>query len=160
MPDLYLTVRQRIARAEGMPVIVCGNSDYTVHCSFDSEWDAYPKKRMRVCFRTRKGKAVFYDIGMTGNTEPMPVVRDIAGVEIGFYAGDICTTAPARIPCALCITDLPAEAQTPQQDTFNLLMQRLNKILYPVPEQEDFILLDADGFVVLDCTGAVIQVKG
>ena len=41
MPDIHITVRERIAQADGDPEIVCGNSDYTAVFDFDAEWDAF-----------------------------------------------------------------------------------------------------------------------
>ncbi|MBQ8922189.1 MAG: hypothetical protein IJ060_08535 [Oscillospiraceae bacterium] len=159
MPEIRITVADKIAAAQGSPVIVCGNADYIIRCTFDSEWDAYPEKRMRVCFRTRKGKDVFYDLGMTDDTEALPILRDIEEAEIGFHAGSIQTTAPARIPCIPCITDLPGESSPPQEDAFNMLTERLNRILHAQPVQEDSILCDADGYIILDSTGSMIVVK-
>lgn len=48
MPDINITVRDKIAKAEGSPEIVCGNSDYAVVFDLDFEWDTYDLKTMRV----------------------------------------------------------------------------------------------------------------
>ena len=45
--DIAITVADKIAVAEGAPQIVCGNSDYLVHFTFDSEWDDYEERMVR-----------------------------------------------------------------------------------------------------------------
>lgn len=87
--------------------VVCGNSDYVVGFSFDSEWDPYEEKTARFVWNDK-----FYDVSFTGTTCPMPAVHRTDVVRVGVYAGDLCTTTPAVIPCQrsiLCGSDTPQE---------------------------------------------------
>lgn len=124
MPELTVTVREKHAKAEGTPVIVCGNSDYTVRFSFDSAWDAYPTKTARFVFH-RGGVLRYADVLFAGDSVSVPVIRDADEVEIGVYAGDLHTTTPARVPCARCITDGAPVHDPPAPDVYDQLMEYL-----------------------------------
>lgn len=85
--------------------VVCGNSDYVVEFVFDSEWDAYETKTARFIWNDK-----FLDVEFNGTTCPMPAVHRADVVKVGVYAGDLCTTTPAVIPCqrsVLCGADIP-----------------------------------------------------
>jgi hypothetical protein len=85
--------------------VVCGNTDYVVEFLFDSEWEGYEEKTARFVWNDK-----FQDVKFTGNTCPMPAVHRTASVSVGVYAGDLCTTTPAVIPCQgsiLCGSDTP-----------------------------------------------------
>ena len=106
MPDIHITVRERIAQADGDPEIVCGNSDYTAVFDFDTEWDAFRARILRAVWRDNvTGQIIHEDTLFTGNTAVIPPVWRTCQVLLGVYAGDICTTTAARVPCAGCITD-------------------------------------------------------
>lgn len=88
--------------------VVCGNTDYVVEFMFDSEWDGYEDKTARFVWNDK-----FQDVKITGNTCIMPAVHRAAFVSVGVYAGDLCTTTPAVIPCQwsiLCGSDTPHDA--------------------------------------------------
>lgn len=74
--------------------IVCGNSDYQIKFSFDSEWNAYPKKTARFI---RGGQ--FDDVEFTGDTCTVPIITNTDRVEVGVYAGNLKTTTSAVIGC-------------------------------------------------------------
>ena len=44
MNYINITVRGKIARAEGRARVVCGNSDYAVRFDFDADWAEYTVK--------------------------------------------------------------------------------------------------------------------
>lgn len=90
-------------KADG--TIVCGNKGYKIEFEFDSEWDAYEKK---------KAKFEFYFLGtykhiiveFSGNTCKVPPLYNVPFVKVGVFVEDaICTTTKAVIECdegALC----------------------------------------------------------
>lgn len=106
MKTLYINVMNRIATYSPRGGhIICGNSDYQVKFSFDPEWDAYSKKTARFVYNGE-----YTDVDFTGDTVSVPMIRRADHVQVGVYAGDLCTTAPANIPCShsiLCLTDTP-----------------------------------------------------
>lgn len=124
MPTINITIRDKIAQAEGSPEIICGNSGYTAVFDFDSEWSAYTAKTARFRFY-RNGIMQRYDVLFTGSTVEIPVLNDIYEVEIGVYAGNIETSTGARIPCARSITDGDAVHDPPSPDVYNQLMEYL-----------------------------------
>lgn len=104
--DIQILVRNKVARAPRGTTIVCGNSDYTLTFTFDSEWSNEPNKVAR--FTYRKNDSVYYkDVALTGNTVAVPVLSGIRMISVGVYAGELYTTTPAMIPCApsiLCVS--------------------------------------------------------
>lgn len=85
--------------------IVCGNSDYQIQFTFDSEWDSYTQKTARFIWRGQ-----YIDVDFTGNTVTVPIVSNTDKVEVGVYAGDLHTTTSASISCEksiLCGNTLP-----------------------------------------------------
>lgn len=105
--------------------IVCGNSLYQVRFDLDAEWDAAPQRTAR--FRYRKnGVFVHEDVPFTGICCTMPAIRQSDLAEIGLIAGPLRTTAPARIPCLMCITDPAAQPAPLHDDFYNAVMEMLN----------------------------------
>ena len=88
--------------------IVCGNSDYELVFTFDSEWDEYPTKIARFIWN-----GLHTDVKINAdNTCPVPMLRNTAELTIGAYAEGIATTTPARIDCVrsiLCGDEAPTE---------------------------------------------------
>lgn len=124
MPEIQISVTNKVAQTIGTPVIICGNSDYVVQFTFDSEWDDYEEKT--AVFRYyRNGERLFDEVLFSGDTVSVPVLRDIDDVEIGVYAGDIRTSTGARIPCARAITDGRAAHDPPKPDVYNQLLEYL-----------------------------------
>ena len=125
MTTINVTIQDKIAAAEGSPTIICGNSDYTVKFTFDSEWNAYAAKTVRFRFY-QNGMALHYDILFTGDTVNVPVLHDVYEVEIGVYAGNLHTTTDARVPCVRSITDGDAVHEDPPADLYEQLMELLS----------------------------------
>lgn len=125
MPDINITVADKIAHAAGSPVIVCGNSDYVLNFTLDSEWNDYGTKTARFEYAA-DGVLKYQDIVFSGLTVSAPIITGAAFVEIGLYAGDLHTTTPARIPCRRSILcDSPTHADPPK-DVYNQLMELLS----------------------------------
>jgi hypothetical protein len=107
---INIKITDKRPSVEGAPVIVCGNSDYTIKFTFDAEWDAYSTKTVRFVW-VEKGRVRFKDVEMTGTTCAVPVMHSTNRVRVGVYAGDLRTTTPAVIPCEwsiLCEGGIPA----------------------------------------------------
>lgn len=102
MKDLHVSVRDKVASySERDGKVVCGNTDYQIVFTFDSEWDAYPEKTARFIWN---GK--YIDVPFTGNICTMPMVYDTFTCLIGVYVKDFETTTSARIECLksiLCV---------------------------------------------------------
>ena len=124
MPDIQITIANKTATVQGSPTIICGNSDYKINFSFDSEWGDYTAKTMRLRFY-QNGVLRRYDAVFTGNTVALPALYDIPEVEIGVYAGNIRTTTPARVQCDTGITDGDPTHDAPTSDVYQQLMAYL-----------------------------------
>lgn len=124
MPEIQMTITEKIAAVRDAPVIVCGNSDYTIQFTFDSEWDDYEEKTAEFRY-WRNGERKKDEVLFSGDTVSIPILRDIDEVEIGVYAGNLRTSTPARIPCARSITDGDAVHDPPTPDVYNQLMEYL-----------------------------------
>ena len=125
MPDISITVADKIAHASGSPVIVCGNSDYVLNFTLDSEWDSYDTKTARFEYAA-DGELKYQDVVFSGLSVSAPIITGAAFVEIGLYAGDLHTTTPARIPWRRAILgDSPTHADPPK-DVYNQLMELLS----------------------------------
>ena len=105
---LYVDVLDKIATYQKRGGrIVCGNNDYQIKFSFDSEWDDYPKKTVRFIWGGH-----YTDVDITGDVCPVPVLHDTTEVEVGVYAGELKTTTSAFIGCdrsILCEFAKPSE---------------------------------------------------
>lgn len=102
---MEITIKVRAKRAEviGSPVIVCGNSDYTVTFDLDAEWSDLSAKTARFEFWTN-GIREYTNVQFTGTSCRVPVFYDIDRVDIVLCAGDIHTGEPVRIPCIRTIS--------------------------------------------------------
>ena len=74
--------------------IVCGNSDYKIKFTFDSEWDEHTTKTARFVWN-----GDYTDVDFTGDTCDVPIIHGTDEVKVGVYAGDLSTTTPASIGC-------------------------------------------------------------
>ena len=124
MPEIRITVANKVAQTIGAPVIICGNSDYTVSFSFDSEWDAYDAKTLYVKYY-RRGKKICEEILFDGDSVTLPIIRDTDEISIGVYAGNLRTTTGARVACERCVTDGAAVHDPLTPDVYNQLMEYL-----------------------------------
>ena len=124
MPDIQITVRDKKAQVFGKPVIVCGNSDYTVTFDFDSDWNDCGNKTARF-FCISSGVPQYYDVIFSGSTVSIPAVYNTCELDIGVYAGNIRTTTPAAVPCQPCITDGQPVHPDPPPDIYLQLLELL-----------------------------------
>lgn len=105
---LYVDVANKIATFQKRGGrIVCGNNDYQIKFSFDSEWDGYPEKTVRFIWGGH-----YTDVDIKSDVCPVPILYDTTEVEVGVYAGELKTTTSAFIGCdrsILCEFAKPSE---------------------------------------------------
>ena len=105
---LYVDVVNKIATFQKRGGrIVCGNSDYKIKFSFDSEWDDFPEKTVRFIWGGH-----YTDVDIKSDVCPVPILYDTTEVEVGVYAGELKTTTSAFIGCyrsILCEVAKPSE---------------------------------------------------
>lgn len=95
---IQIDITDKHCKVMGAPVIVCGNSGYSIAFTFDEEWDAEGAKTARFVY-VQNGAVKHTDVIFTGSTVEVPILRDIKAVRVGVFAGDLKTSTPARIPC-------------------------------------------------------------
>lgn len=123
--NIKILVRDKKAQVEGGPIIVCGNSDYTITFDFDADWNPAGVRTARFAY-VRDGKVQHQDVVFEGITVEVPVLSGITSVKVGVFEGDLYTTTPARINCEgsiLCGTGTPEE---PTQDVYDQIMALFN----------------------------------
>lgn len=121
---ITISITDKHANTVGAPVIVCGNSGYSITFEFDGEWDGIDIKTARFVY-VRDGALQYEDVIFSGDTVDVPVLANIKEVFVGVYAGDLQTTTPARIPCEAsirCGTGAPAEPTPDQYDQIMALL--------------------------------------
>lgn len=125
MKDIKITVTKKVASVEGTPIIVCGNSDYTLSFTFDDEWSNEQNKVARFSF-VKNGLKRFIDMPVHDNTCQVPVLIGIGLVRVGVYAGNLKTTTGAKIKCYKSI--LCDDADTIDEPFENLYEELMEKI--------------------------------
>lgn len=106
---INITVANKVATAIDAPAIICGNSDYVINFTFDSEWDSYTCKTARFVFN-RDGAKKYIDVLFEGTNCEVPILTNINSVEVGVYAGELSTTTGAKLSCQksiLCGSETP-----------------------------------------------------
>lgn len=126
MQDIKINVTERRAQALGSPVIICGNTGYTLTFTFDEEWAGLEAKTARLVYDCH-GEVKYQDLVFTGDTVELPIFSNTRDVRVGVYAGDLITTTPARLqlkPSILCGSGVPDE---PTEDVYNQIMELFNE---------------------------------
>lgn len=127
--DIKVNITNKRCTVQGAPVIVCGNSDYTITFTFDEEWAQAGEKTARFSY-VRDGELKFRDVKLKDNTAAVPPVYRTRVLRVGVYAGDLATSTPARIPCeksAVCDTCTPEELWPGQAETLRRELERLDQ---------------------------------
>lgn len=137
MPEINISVRDKVAAQTGRGVMVCDNSDYVLVFDFDEEWAAYTTKTARL----RWGGA-YTDVVFDGDRCPCPAISDTALVRVGVYAGDLHTSTPAIVPCLPSIRGGDGAPADPAPDVYDQLMEKLNS-MGEVSEEEIAAAVDA-----------------
>ena len=120
MMNINISIRRKKASSPASH-IVCGNTDYQITFTFDSEWDAYDVKTARFIWNGQ-----YVDVVFTGNVCPVPTIRDATLCMVGVYAGDLHTTTPAYIKCDRSILCGEGSPAAPTEDVYAQIMKLLN----------------------------------
>lgn len=122
---INITVENKRAQVQGAPIIVCGNSGYTISFDFDEEWPAAAAKTARFVYAQggvlKKQDVIFFD-----NVVEVPVLSNVKEVFVGVYAGDLTTTTPARICCERSILCGDSVHEEPAEDVYNQILELLD----------------------------------
>lgn len=121
MPEILITVRDKIAQLANRSVVVCDNTDYVAVFDFDGEWDAYSTKTAQFNFG-----GIHIPVVFDGTACPMPQVSEASVLRIGVYAGDLHTTTSALVPCLPSIRGGEGAPADPPDDVYDQIMQKLN----------------------------------
>lgn len=132
MPEMNITVRNKIATKTDNMAYVCGNSDYVINFTFDGEWDVYDTKTARFVHNGQHTDVVF-----TGNQCNVPVITNTYAFHVGVFAGDLHTTTAARVPCRKCILCGSGAPADPAPDVYDQLMERMAQLETPDWAQND-----------------------
>lgn len=98
---IKINITNKRARVEGDPVIICGNSGYSIEFTFDSDWADRSEKKARFAWETPTG-VQHVDVAVTGDPVAVPVLSGVNEVQVGVFSvlgSDLRATTPARIPC-------------------------------------------------------------
>lgn len=138
--NINVNITNKHCAVQGAPVIVCGNSDYTMTFTFDAEWDNAGEKTARFSY-IRDGVRRYQDVKLEGDKVAVPPVYGTKGLQVGVYSGDLVTSTPGRIPCEksiICGTvspeDLypgPAQELRTEMDQMTGLMTHLAGLVIP-----------------------------
>ena len=97
--NMIVRVERKIAKAIGSPVIICGNSGYTITFELDAEWDDKLEKTARFVWASSTGVMKYTDQKFSGDTVEVPILVNIERVYVGLFAGELTTTTSAMINC-------------------------------------------------------------
>lgn len=127
MKNINITVENKRATVVGSPVIICGNSDYTVTFAFDSDWNVTGVRTARFVY-VKDGKVQHEDVVFSGNTVAVPILSGIDSVKIGVFAGELRTTTPAVVRCGASILCGSGEVHEPTPDVYDQIMALFNEL--------------------------------
>lgn len=119
--NIKILVRDKKALVEGGPVIVCGNSDYTITFDFDDDWSPAGVRTARFVY-VRGGQVHHQDVVFEGTTASVPVLSGITSVKVGVFEGDLSTTTPASIRCKESILCGTGKPEDPTPDVYDQIM--------------------------------------
>ena len=130
---IRVDITNKRATVAGAPVIVCGNSGYTVEFTFDEEWAGLGPKTARFVY-VQDGEVKYQDVVFAGTTVSVPIITNTKEVRVGVFVGELRTSTPAVIPCALsirCGTGAPDDPTPSQYDQIIALFQLSGLITDP-----------------------------
>lgn len=131
MPNISISVKNKIAVQTNRTLYVCGNSDYTALFDLDAEWNAFKIKTARFCYNGHYSDVVF-----TGNECEIPVIADTNEFEIGLFAGNLHTTTPAMVLCERSILSTSGTPTNPSPDVYHQLIEKINSGMLRGPQGE------------------------
>jgi hypothetical protein len=120
MPNINISVKNKIATAECGSVIVCKNSDYIVKFDFDSDWDSHIVKTAKFAF-----DKTFIPVVFMGNECKVPKLPNTYLCLIEVEAGNIRTATPACVDCLPVLDDSYGEIEPPAPNVYEQIMQMI-----------------------------------
>lgn len=129
MPDINISVQNKIAVQTNKTEYICDNSDFIIKFNFDAEWDAYDSKTARFCYNSKYVDTVF-----TGDSCAIPIISDTNDISIGVYAGNLHTTTPALVLCEKSILGGSGFPADPPDDVYNQIMELIQGLGTPDAE--------------------------
>lgn len=129
MPNISISVKNKIAVQTNRTLYVCGNSDYTALFDLDAEWNAFEIKTARFCYNGHYSDVVF-----TGNECEIPIIADTNEFEIGLFAGNLHTTTPAMVLCERSILSTSGTPTDPSPDVYHQLIEKINSGMLRGPQ--------------------------
>ena len=127
---------------------VCHNSDYTIHFDFDSEWDKFSVKTMRVNYSNYS-----IDIVFSNNECSLPIIEYAGPVEIGVFAGDLHTTSPASIQFIKSVKSTNGATPDPAPEVYDQIMEIINGFSAEVSKTDHttrIVITDPEGTTVAE----------
>ena len=119
-----INVKNKIATLVNPDIYgVCHNGDYIVHFNFDSEWDEFTTKTMRVNYGGNSSSVIF-----SGNDCELPPITHTGSVEIGVFAGDLHTTTPATMPFIKSVLSAGGPEPDPVPSVYAQLIKMLDNL--------------------------------
>lgn len=150
MPNICISVKNKIAVHTDRQWYVCGNSDYTAVFEFDHEWDEYETKTARFRYNQSHEDVVF-----KGNVAQIPVITNTNEFEVGVFAGDLHTTTPAMVLCEksiLCGDGTPVD---PTPSVYDQIMEFLNNMKETDPTVPDWAKAETKPTYTAEEVGAI-----
>ena len=135
-----ISVHNRIAKQSNKTEYICGNRDFVVEFTFDSEWAEIENKTARFVFGEQ-----YIDVEFSGNTCEFPFILDVHRVKVGVFAGDLKTTTAASVKCKKSILCEHGTAVDPTEE----IEQYINKDGEPVsavPTDADMLKFEVSVF--------------
>lgn len=135
MPTIRVNVRNRVATANGDSRIINGNSDYNIEFDFDTEWADLNNKIGIFAYNDAAAhKWAYQTVLFSGNTCPVPILRDIHCVYVGVTAGNVRVTTPAKVQCRLSISDYADTEEPPSADIWGQILAKLDELQTEIDE--------------------------
>ena len=135
MHTIQISVRDKIATQTDGTVIINGNSDYSIEFDFDAEWaDLNNKVGIFAYNDAAAHKCAYQTVMFSGNTCPVPILRDIHCVYVGVTAGNVRVTTPAKVQCRLSISDYADTEEPPSADVWGQILAKLDELQTEIDE--------------------------
>lgn len=143
MPIINISVKNKIATLDSCASIVCKNSDYMAHFTFDENWNGYNVKLAKFIYDDKTIPRVFI-----GNDCAIPKLPNTYSCLIEVEAGDVKTAAPVHINC-IPVSDDEELEETEEYKTsvYNQILELIKNgtITSATIVKTEFVGKDADG---------------
>ena len=155
MHTIQVSVRDKIAAQTDDTVIINGNSDYNIEFDFDAEWANLNNKIGIFAYNDAAAhKWAYQTVMFSGNTCPVPILRDIHCVYVGVTAGNVRVTTPAKVQCRLSISDYADTEEPPSADVWGQILAKLDELQTEIDEIKASGVGGTD--ISLNVTGATV----